>query len=127
MISATVLKSLQVLATTHPTAFTVTPADIALGYVDIAQPSLLDIKTNSQDGVALEFHGVDSGADIQSIVVTGGANGFSMPASGGIMLLQGAWQPTVARKIRLNYRVKLGPHTQVGSYVWPLSMRVSPL
>lgn len=66
-------------------------------------------------GVALEFHGMDSGADIQDVVVTGGSPGSRMPASGGVMLLQEGWRPSAHRTVHLGYRLILGPSALVGT------------
>lgn len=127
LITATGSKTIHVVIKSQPAVFAVTERDIALGYVDIAQPSLFDIKTNSADGVALEFHGVHNGGVIQTVQITGGASGFQMPPSGGVMLIQGNWQPTVTRSFALRYRLYLGPTAQVGRHAWPFSMSVSAL
>jgi len=127
MITATVAKTIQVVIKSQPTGFTVTEQDIARGYVDVAQASVFDIKTNSADGVALEFHGVHNGGIIQSVQITGGSSGFLMPASGGVMLIQGGWHPTVTRSFTLLYRLYLGPTAQPGTHDWPFSMSVSSL
>lgn len=127
LITATVAKSVQVSLQSHPAGFTVTGQDIARGYVDVAQASVFGIKTNSAEGVALEFHGVHNGGVIQQVHITGGAGGFQMPASGGVMLLQGGWHPTLTRNFNLHYRLYLGPNAQPGTHDWPFSMGVSAL
>ena len=127
MITATIAKTLQLVIKSQPPGFTVTEQDIVLGYVDVAQASVFDIKTNSADGVALEFHGVQNGGVIQSVQITGGASGFLMPASGGVMLIQDGWKPTVTRSFNLHYRLYLGPTAQPGFHAWPFSMTVASL
>lgn len=127
LITATVARTIQVDIKSHPAGFTVTEQDLARGYVDVAQASVFDIKTNSAEGVALEFHGVHNGGVIQNVQITGGASGFQMPASGGVMLIQGGWRPTVTRSFNLRYRLYLGPGTQPGAHAWPYTMGVSAL
>jgi hypothetical protein len=127
MISATIPTTLHVSIKGHPAGFTVSAQDISRGYVDVAQQSLFDVKTNSAQGVALEFHGVQNGVDIETVQIQGGAGEFRMPASGGIMLIQGGWQPTVVRSFTLRYRLYLGPSAQPGTHSWPLTMGVSAL
>ncbi len=127
MITATIPTTLHVAIKSQPAGFTVTGQDIALGYVDVAQQSQFDVKTNSPDGIAVEFHGVHNGGVIQMVQVTGGSSGFQMPASGGVMLIQGGWHPTITRSFSLRYRLYLGPNTQVGTHDWPFSMSVSAL
>ncbi len=127
LITATVAKSMQVTIKSHPGGFTVTEQDMARGYVDVALASQFDIKTNSAEGVALEFHGAHKGGVIQQVHITGGASGFQMPASGGVMLLQGGWRPTVTRSFKLRYRLHLGPNAEPGTHDWPYAMTVTAL
>jgi hypothetical protein len=126
-ISATIAKVVRVHVKGQPSSFSISPQDIVRGYVDIEQASVLEIRTNSAEGVALEFHGTDIAADIQAIQVTGGSSNFQMPASGGVMLMQGGWSPTLERTVQLRYRLVLGRGTQPGLYTWPLSVNVSAL
>jgi hypothetical protein len=127
MISATIPTTLQVTIKSHPAGFTVTEQDIAQGYVEVAQPSVFDVKTNSAEGIALEFHGVHNGGVILNVQITGGASGFQMPASGGVMLIQGGWRPTVTRSFNLRYRLNLGPDAIPGTHDWPFSMTATAL
>lgn len=127
IITANVLTKISVAAKSQPTSFTLNAQDIARGYVDVAQASELAITTNSAVGVALEFHGMDSGAGIASVQIMGGSGDFRMAPSGGIMLLQGGWRPQVQRDIKLNYRLWLNPNAQAGTYAWPLSIGASAL
>ncbi len=127
LITATVPRGVQLTIKSHPAGFTVSEQDIARGYVDVAQASVFDIKTNSAEGVALEFHGVHNGGVIQSVQIVGGASGFQMPASGGVMLIQGGWRPTEVRSFNLRYRLYLGPSAQPGAHDWPYSMTVTAL
>jgi hypothetical protein len=127
LITANVAKTVRVVVRSHPAGFTVTEQDLARGFVDVAQQTLFEVKTNSPDGIALEFRGVQNGGVIQSVQITGGASGFQMPASGGIMLIQGGWHPTATRSFSLRYRLYLGPNTQPGTHDWPFSMGVTAL
>jgi hypothetical protein len=127
LVTATVPRNIQLTTKSHPAGFTVTEQDIARGYVEVAQASVFDIKTNSAEGVAVEFHGLHNGGVIQSVQITGGASNFQMPASGGVMLIQGGWHPTVARSFGLRYRLNLGPNAQPGVHPWPFLMSVSAL
>jgi hypothetical protein len=127
MISATIPTTLHVAIKSQPAGFTVTDQDIALGYVDLGQTSTFDIKTNSAGGVALEFHGVHNGGIIETVQILGGDSNFQMPASGGVMLIQGGWHPAVTRSFSLRYRMYLGPTAQPGQHDWPFAMSVSAL
>jgi hypothetical protein len=126
-ISATVATSLRVQMKNQPTQFVISAQDIARGYLDIEQGSVLGITTNSAEGVALEFHGTDSGAGIEAVQVMGGTGAFRMPAQGGILLLQGGWRPQIERNVQLRYRLLLGPQSQAGNYAWPFVLGVSAL
>ena len=127
MITATIPTTLQVSIKTHPAGFSVTDLDITRGYVDVWHASMFDIKTNSAEGIALEFLGVHNGGIIETVQITGGTSNFQMPASGGIMLIQGDWHPTITRSFKLHYRLYLGPTAQPGPHNWPFSMSVSAL
>ena len=127
MITATIPTTLHVSTKGHPSGFTVTEQDITRGYVDLSQSSQFDVKTNSAEGIALEFLGMQNGGIIETVQITGAANAFQMPASGGIMLIQGDWHPTVARSFSLHYRLYLGPTAQPGPHNWPFAMSVSAL
>lgn len=127
MVSATLATTIHLTVKRHPADFTVNAQDIARGYVDVAQPSELAITTNSAVGVALEFHGMDSGAGLASVQVMGGNGDFRMAPSGGILLLQGGWRPQVQRTVRLAYRLWLTPQARVGTYAWPLSLTATAL
>jgi hypothetical protein len=125
--SATIAKRLHFLIRGQPGSFTVEPQDLARGYLDVPQKLVFEVETNSLDGIALEFHGMDSGADIQAIQVSGGESPFRMPASGGIMLQTEGWHPQLTRYFHLSYRLLLGPAARVGTYAWPLHLSVSAL
>lgn len=127
IISATVASHIRIGVRNQPTTFTVSTQDISRGYVDVNQPSELAITTNSGVGVALEFHGMDSGAGLTSIQITGGGSDFRMAPSGGILLLQGGWHPQTPRDIRLTYRLWLAPQAHAGTYDWPLSVTATAL
>ncbi len=126
-VSATVAKRIHVQMKSQPGSFTLDAQDIARGYLDIPLESVFAVETNSPEGVALEFHGIDNGADIQAVQISGGSSAFRMPASGGVMLLQEGWHPTVERTFHLGYRLTLGPMARVGTYGWPFTLSVSAL
>ena len=85
-VSATVLKhaSLKVLA--QPTSVVVTAADIARGYVDVAAPAQIAIKSNSPLGYMLEF--ANQGDFMRRILVRGLATEVQLSPAGGAVMCE---------------------------------------
>jgi len=121
-ISVNIQKSARVSVISHPDRLQITHEDIARGYVDLPQHSLLAIRSNSADGFALEFHGVDASGPIREVEVSGGGRAMRMGAGGGVMMLAGVNQPGVTQSVDLAYRVHLSRSAQPGTYAWPMTL-----
>jgi len=121
-ISVNVQKSARVSVISQPERLQITHEDIARGYVDQPQHSLLAIRSNSTDGFALEFHGVDASGAIREVEVSGGGREMRMGAGGGVMMLAGVNQPGVTQSVDLAYRVHLTSSAQPGTYAWPIRL-----
>lgn len=126
-ISATIAKRVTFALKSQPSVVTITQQDVQRGYVDVAQPSVFDVKTNSAQGVALEFQSAPIATDVLGIEVMGAGPLFRMSASGGILLLTDGWHPTLLRSLMLTYRLHLGPSAKPGTYSWPVAMTITAL
>lgn len=121
-VSVTIQKHAKINVTSNPVSMQVTQADIARGYVDLAERSSIDIQSNSKDSIVLEFQGRDASSIIREVQVREGGRMTSLSSSGARMLLAGAAQPGVVRTVELSYRVFLAADVQPGTYAWPITL-----
>jgi hypothetical protein len=109
----------------QPLSVTVSEADIARGYVDIATPVEVTVQSNLQQGYALVFerqgehvrqvhvHG------LQGEVLVGDAAASSARAAPG----RGVWR----EMLQLRFRFELAAGTRAGQHAWPLHISMMPL
>lgn len=123
-VSATVLKhaSLKVLA--QPAAVVVTAADIERGYVDVATPAQVAIKSNSSHGYMLDF--ANDGGFIRQILVRGLDHDVQLNAAGGAVLQRPGSSGVTRATLGLAFRFVLAESTQPGTYPWPVRLSVTP-
>ncbi len=121
-VSVTIQKHAKIKVTGNPVSMQVTQADIARGYVDLAERSSVDIRSNSRDSIVLEFQGRDASPIIRDVQVREGGRTTSLNSAGARMLLPGAALPGVVRTVDLSYRVFLAADVQPGSYAWPITL-----
>lgn len=124
-VSATIAKhaSLNVLA--QPSSVVVTQADIARGYVDVAAPAQVAIKSNTPGGYLLEF--ASQGDFMRQIVVRGLANEVQMSPSGGFVMQASAGSGVTRTTFDLRFRFVLAEAALPGTYSWPMHLSVTPL
>ena len=116
-VSVSVLARAVVTVSSQPDVVTVTDADIARGYVDMATPISLLVRTNSRAGYLLQ---VDRSCDAFSAVeLTFGDAAMSVSDQAWISrpYLPGG------ESLVMHARVRLAAGAQAGSY--PLSMAIS--
>jgi hypothetical protein len=109
----------------QPLSVTVSEADVARGYVDIATPVEVTVQSNLQQGYALVFerqgehvrqvhvHG------LQGEVMVGDAGASSARAATG----GGMWR----EMLQLRFRFDLAAGTRAGQHAWPLHISMLPL
>ncbi len=124
-VSATILKhaSLNVLA--QPSSVVVTMADISRGYVDVAAPAQVAIKSNTSGGYLLEF--ASQGDFMSQIVVRGLANDVQMSPSGGFVMQAATGSGMTRTTLDLRFRFFLAEAALAGTYSWPMHLSVTPL
>lgn len=102
---------------------TVTPADVARGYVEVSAASRLTVTTNNRPGYTLNFQPL---ADIfRSVAINGPGVSVEFGAGGGTVIQSGAEIGVARTLMELGYRFYLAEGVQAGSYSWPLSVSVS--
>jgi hypothetical protein len=119
-VTARVLSFFRMQVDYQATALTVTPNDIARGYVEAPAATNFSVITNSQDGFVIDFQPRNELFD--SAVITGLAQPVEIGAQGGTALYNVAHGRTTTHQ--LNYRFRLRPDVQPGSYGWPLQISV---
>lgn len=124
-VSVTVLKhaSLKVLA--QPSSVIVTAADIAKGYVDVAAPASIQVRSNTQEGYLLMFE--SQGDFMRQTVVKGLANDVQISTAGGGVAQNTAGKGMRQAQLELGFRFVLAESAQQGVYPWPMRLSVTPL
>lgn len=120
-VTATVEARSIIKVVRQPSEVVVTNNDTLRGYVDVPEPSRIEIRSNSRSGYLLSFEGLGEpfkevhisglGRDVQ---ITSGNGWIARPYSRG----------TVTAEI--SYRFILSEGAQPGSYAWPLTISVIP-
>jgi hypothetical protein len=98
---------------------TVTPEDIARGYVEVPAASRFRILGGARSGWLIDFFArgkIFTSAQIEGI------GGIAQVGADGGTLFQGDRSPDGVT--RLSYRFTLGANVQPGNYQWPLAMSV---
>jgi hypothetical protein len=120
-VSATILKraSLQVLS--QPSTVLVTAADIDRGYVDVAGPVKLAIRSNSPDGFMVEF--VNRGDLVRGLRVQGLGTELQMGPEGGFVRHMSG--PVRHAVLDLGFRIELSSAARASVYAWPVQLAVT--
>jgi hypothetical protein len=106
-----------------PPMVRISAADLERGYVDILQPTQAVVRSNSQNGFALEILPV---TNLASSMVVGGLNtDIALGAEGGTVVQR--WEKPQAMRLSLKFRFALAPGLQAGDYSWPVRLAVRPL
>lgn len=115
-VSAVVAKFASVGVHGQPATLVVTEADVARGFVDIVEGGRIEVRSNSREGVRLEFLNRSSEL-VRGIEVTGLPAGALAAAERGVS----------NRTFPVGYRILLAPAVRPGTYFWPVGLVASPL
>jgi hypothetical protein len=119
-VTATVLSFFRMQVAYQATVLTVTPNDIARGYVEVPAATNFSVVTNTQNGFLIDFR--PRSELFNSAVITGLPQPVEIGAQGGSALYNIAHGRTTTHQ--LSYRFMLRPDVQPGSYGWPLEISV---
>jgi hypothetical protein len=109
---------------TTPPAIDVSPSDVARGYVDVANPTQIDVQSNSNNGYVLNV--LPRTNLFSQVQLRGLDSRVELGADGGSVVQR--WNQNERRKsLSLTYRFVLQQDVQPGSYPWPLQFGVMPL
>jgi hypothetical protein len=124
MVRATVLRHTSIRIA-PPRTLTVSAADVARGYVELAAPVEVEVQSNVREGYTLVFE--RRGEQVQQVHVQGlqsallvgdAAAMASRPAAG-----RGLWREL----LQLRFRFDLVPHARPGQVPWPLNISMMSL
>jgi hypothetical protein len=122
-VSATVNAIAKLEVRSAPTEIVVSDADLRRGFIDVAQPTDLLIRSNSAHGYALDLTTVTP--MLASIVVRGLSSEQSLSAEGGTIVQR--WQAPQTVALSLRFRLVLAPGLAAGRYPWPMRLDVRPI
>ncbi len=122
-VSATVRAVAVIESESAPADLQITAADIARGFIDIAQPMRLIVRSNSPDGFVIDLAAMSPVA--ASMIVHGLDADLDLGADGGSIVQR--WQHPQSREISLTFRLVLAPALVAGRYPWPMRVFVRPL
>jgi hypothetical protein len=122
-VSVSVIANAKMQTAFQATQLSISAADVARGYVEIAAASRFSVATNSRTGYRLEFQPI--GNVFESVQVGGFGNLVQLGADGGSVVQRGPFAPNLEHE--LSFRFTLHPQTLPGSYPWPLQMSVRAL
>jgi hypothetical protein len=121
-VSVRVLPYFQLNLLSQVSEITITQEDIQRGYLEVRSASLLELKTNSDQGYLLSFEG--SLWPFKEVQIQGLANPVRLNSGQALV-----HQPSARGKVTMNldYRFILSEETKPGSYSWPLLISVHPI
>jgi len=120
-VSANVLPKLSQTTLRQPMDLTVTRQDIAKGYVDLNEGTLLHVATNDPHGYYLSFF--IEGRLIQSADVK--IDGRIVSVQAGTGLIHQPFPGISGETVDISYRLFLTPELIPGSYPWPILVAAS--
>lgn len=120
-VTANVVDTVGIRAVHQAQDLVISAEDIARGFVEVADASLLEVR-NSRPSL-FEFRAV--GRLFRAVTVSGASGTAQFGAQGGSLLAKpdGGGLSRVA----LTYRFELGPDVAPGIHRWPLALTVLPL
>lgn len=124
-VSAQVVRHASVRMLSAAPTVSIADADIARGYVDIPQPSRLEIRSNSPSGYLVAIESAANyarGAEVRGLGET-----VSFGPFGGVVKVKASGTGMRLIPVDLHFRVLLSDAARPGTYPWPLQLSVMPL
>jgi hypothetical protein len=122
-VSATVNAVAKLQVQSAPTEILVSDEDLRRGFIDVAQPTALVIRSNSANGYALDL--TTLAPLFSSVVVRGLTSEQSLGGEGGTIVQR--WHAPQTVNLSLQFRLMLAPGLAAGRYPWPMRIDVRPL
>jgi hypothetical protein len=123
-VSATVEPYASLVIRGAPDVLTVTPADVARGYLDLPQPLGLRVQSNSRSGYLLTVS--NSLPGLAGLRIDGLGDPVSLEAAGG-SIAEHWTTPEHTAAVTLRLRLLLDAAVTPGTYPWPLHLSAAAL
>ena len=120
-VSANVVASARLTVQSQPATINVTAEDIARGYVDVAEPIVVRIQTNSRQGYLLQVANADD--NFRALELTFGETWMNVAYES---FLQRPYVPG-GESLVMRARLRLAPQAQAGVHRLPVAMTASAL
>jgi len=104
---------------------TITPDDVARGYVEVPAASRFTVTTNNPAGYTLNFQ--PRASIFRSVAIHGPGMSVEIGAGGGTVIQSGSETGIARTLVELGYRFYLAEGVRPGTYFWPLSMSLHAL
>lgn len=122
-VSVTVLPAANIEFQSVPAGLQISAADVRRGFVEVTQPTLFTVRSNSPNGFALEVLTVSP--VLSSMIVEGLSSNQTLGADGGTLVQR--WQKPQNLQLALKFKFALAPGLTAGRYPWPVRLAVRPL
>lgn len=122
-VSVTVLPVAKIEHESAPSALQISAADLRRGFIDVAQPTLFTVRSNSPTGFELQVLTVTP--VLSSMIVDGLNSELALGAEGGSIVQR--WEKPQSLNLALKFRFALAPGLVAGNYPWPVRLAVRPL
>lgn len=124
-VRATVLKHVSVKALSSPQSVTITKQDIDRGFIDIATPSAIEVRTNSAEGYMLNFQSSLDG--VNPVVINAPGRGGGVLSADRVLQVSRPISGMTVDQHELQWRLQLTPAVAPGTYAWPVALNVHPI
>jgi hypothetical protein len=108
-----------------PPSLTISEADLARGYVEVAAPLELAVQSNVSEGYTLNFQ--HAGEQVRQSVVQGLAGALAVGPAGATASRPAAGAGMWRETLQLRVRFDLSPQARVGVHPWPLQVSMMSL
>ena len=122
-VSVRVLPRTSLVVQSAPPDLVISALDVRRSYIDVGEPTRLEISNNSPAGYALLI--VPTARIFTAITVRGAGGAAELGRDGGAILERG--RAGLHIPLSLSFRFRLGPEVAPGRYPWPLHLAVRPL
>lgn len=122
-VSAQVLPRTTLQVRSVPLDLLISARDVRQAYVDVHEPTRVDVSNNSPQGYELLV--TPNMPGLTGVIVRGAGAEVSLGGEGGAIPERG--RVGVHMALALRYRFLLGPRIEAGRYSWPVQLTVRPL